>query len=147
MPRPYIPGPKDREQVFRIYRYYEVLYCKAEALQKQKRVAEAQEYYERLSQNVQSEYGAQAAYRLAEIHYNNKDYVSAENVINEFVGGGTPHAYWLARAFILLADVYYKQGSTFEAREYLESLKQSYPGKEEDIFEMIDTRLKKWKTK
>lgn len=124
----------------------EVLYCKAEALQKQKRIAEAQEYYERLSQNVQSEYGAQAAYSLAEIHYNNNDYVSAENVINDFVGAGTPHAYWLARAFILLADVYYKQGSVFEAREYLESVKQSYPGKEEDIFKMIDTRLKKWKT-
>ena len=32
-----------------------------------------------------------------------------------------------------------------QAREYLQSLKSSYPGKEKEIFNAIDTRLNKWK--
>ena len=36
-----------------------------------------------------------------------------------------------------------KQGKNIEAREYLESVKSSYPGKESDIFNDIDSRLEK----
>lgn len=47
----------------------------------------------------------------------------------------------MARGFILLSDVYARQGKTFEAREYLNALRANYPGTESDIFDMIDTRL------
>ena len=47
----------------------------------------------------------------------------------------------MARGFILLSDIYNKQGDKFQAREYLESLKANYPGKETDIKEMIEKRL------
>ena len=47
----------------------------------------------------------------------------------------------MARGFILLSDVYAKQGDNFKAREYLESLRSNYPGKEAEIFDMIDKRL------
>lgn len=124
----------------------EVSFVKAEALQKQGRTDDAKDLYESLSKNVQNEYGAQSAYNLAEILYNANELSQAETTINALIEAGTPHHYWLARAFILLADVYHKQGNTFEACEYLESLKESYPGKEQDIFQMIDERLKKWKT-
>ena len=48
----------------------------------------------------------------------------------------------MARAIILLSDIFKKQGDTFQAREYLESLQANYPGNEEDIKQMIDERLK-----
>ena len=32
-----------------------------------------------------------------------------------------------------------------QAREYLQSLKSNYPGKEKEIFNEIDSRLNKWK--
>ena len=54
---------------------------------------------------------------------------------------GTPHSYWLARGFILLSDIYAAQGKKFEAREYLNALRENYPGSESDIFMMIDSRL------
>ena len=33
-----------------------------------------------------------------------------------------------------------------QARDYLKSLKDSYPGKEKEIFNEIESRLNKWKT-
>jgi hypothetical protein len=42
---------------------------------------------------------------------------------------------------------YYHAAPVDELCEYLESLKSNYPGKEADIFSMIEERLAKWKTK
>ena len=103
--------------------------------------------FAKLSEDVRSLYGSQAAYYLAEIQYKKDNLKEAEATLNNFIDAGTPHQYWLARGFILLADVYHKQGNSFEACEYLESLKSNYPGKEADIFSMIEERLAKWKTK
>ena len=71
----------------------------------------------------------------------------AERTANSLVDAGTPHHYWLARTFILLSDIYVKQGKTSEAREYLQSLKNNYPGKERDILEAVDQRLANLKKK
>ncbi len=61
----------------------------------------------------------------------------------EFTDAGTPHEYWLARGFIILADAYSGLGKDYLAREYLNSLRDNYPGEEEDIADMIASRLKK----
>ena len=62
--------------------------------------------------------------------------------VQAFTGSGSPHAYWVARGFILQSDIYRKMGKDFEAREYLEALRDNYPGTETDIFMMIEERLK-----
>ena len=62
--------------------------------------------------------------------------------MEQLINSGTSHTYWLARAFIVLSDVYAAEGKSFEAREYLQSLRENYPGKEPDIKEMIDKRLR-----
>ena len=79
------------------------------------------------------------------MQYELGDYSGAEATVNALIEAVTPHTYWLARSFITLADVYYKQGNVAQARDYLQSLKSNYPGKEKDIFNDIETRLKKWK--
>lgn len=98
-----------------------------------------------LAKDPSSEYGAQAAYELAQMQYEMGDLSGAEQTVNTFIDKGTSHTYWLAKAFITLADVYHKQGNVSQAREYLQSLKTSYPGKEKEIFNAIETRLNKWK--
>ena len=98
-----------------------------------------------LAKDPSNEYGAQAAYELAQMQYEMGDLSGAEQTANAFIDKGTSHSYWLAKAFITLADVYHKQGNVSKAREYLQSLKTSYPGKEKEIFNAIDTRLNKWK--
>lgn len=85
--------------------------------------------------------GAKAAYYLAQGKFDRGDFDGALADVNSLIESNTPQEYWLARGFILLSDVYRRQGNTFEANEYLRSLKENYPGKEADIFEMIDSRL------
>lgn len=120
----------------------EVRYSRAVALKASGNESKAAEDLKSLSGDMQSLYGAMAAVELSEIYYKDGKLDSAEKLLNKLIDSGTPHQYWMARGFILLSDVYKKRGDKFQAREYLESLKDNYPGKEADIFEMIDTRLK-----
>lgn len=65
----------------------------------------------------------------------------ALEVAKKFVNSGSPHSYWVARGFIVLSDAYKVQKKDFEARQYLEALRDNYPGNEPDIFMMIESRL------
>ena len=106
---------------------------------------DAREIYERLAENPASLQGAKATVMMAEIDIRNGDYDSACDILEEFTDNGSPHQYWLARGFIALADAYNALGDTSLAREYILSLQENYPGNENDIKQMINSRLKSWK--
>jgi TolA-binding protein len=97
-----------------------------------------------LSKDTRTAYGAEAKYLLAQLYYNANENGKAEKELMDFIENGTPHAYWLARGFILLADVYIRQDDHFQARQYLLSLKNNYKGND-DIAGMIENRLGKLK--
>lgn len=97
-----------------------------------------------LATNCQSEAGAQAAYELAQLFYDEDNLEQAEATLNNLIDSATPHYYWLAKGFILLCDIYNDNGKTQEAIETLRNLKEKYPGYEGEIFNEIDTRLSKW---
>ena len=97
-----------------------------------------------LASDPSNEHGAQASYELSRMQYELGNYKGAEQTINALIDRGTSHTYWLAKSFLTLADVYYKQGNVSQAKEYLQSLKSNYPGKEKEIFNEIETRLNKW---
>ena len=105
---------------------------------------DAESAFRELARDPSNEYGAQASYELSRMQYELGNYKGAEQTINALIDQGTPHTYWLAKSFLTLADAYYKQGNVTQAREYLQSLKNNYPGKEKEIFNEIDARLKKW---
>ena len=107
--------------------------------------ADAEAAFRTLAKDPANEYGAQASYELSRMQYEMNNLSGAEQTINALMDAGTPHNYWLAKSFLTLADVYYKQGKVTQAREYLQSLKNNYPGKEKEIFNEIETRLNKWK--
>ena len=106
---------------------------------------DAETAFRTLAKDPNSEYGAQASYELSRMQYEMGNFNGAEQTINALIDAGTPHNYWLAKSFLTLADVYYKRGDVGQAREYLQSLKSNYPGKEKEIFNEIDSRLNKWK--
>ena len=94
-----------------------------------------------LSKDTRNAYGAEAKYLLAQLYYNIRQYDSAEKEVLDYINVSTPHSYWLARSFILLADVYMKNEKYIEAKQYLISLRQSYQAND-DIASMIESRLK-----
>ena len=57
-----------------------------------------------------------------------------------FAAMNTQHQYWLARCFIVLADIYLDRGDWFQAKQYLLSLKTNYRN-QDDVQPMIDSRL------
>ncbi|MDO4319927.1 MAG: tetratricopeptide repeat protein [Bacteroidales bacterium] len=105
--------------------------------------AEARDMWRRIAGETDDLYGVKSAYYLAESLYDSRDYDGAREAVEAVIDSATPHTYWLARAFILLSDIYAAQGKTYEAREYLRSLRDNYPGNETDIMQMIDSRLNK----
>jgi len=120
----------------------EARYLRGKSYLKLGETAKAKDDFSALSKDTRTEYGAEAKYQLAQLYFNNKDITRAEKELLDFIEKGTPHQYWLARGFILLADVYVEKGDVFQARQYLTSLKRNYSGSE-DINRMIEERMEK----
>ncbi len=123
----------------------EAIFSRALALDLTGKTAEARSEWGKLAGNTDDLYGAKSAFYLAESFYDGGDRLKARKQVETLIDSATPHTYWLARAFILLSDIYAADGKIFEAREYLNSLRDNYPGSKTDIFQMIDTRLSKMK--
>lgn len=120
----------------------EALFLRSESYYATGRPAEAVADWQALSANSATEYGAQANICLAQYAFNTEQYQAAEDVLLKFIDSGTPHTYWLARGFILLADVYNKTDRQIEAEQYLLSLKSNY-SENEEINQMIEERLER----
>ena len=58
------------------------------------------------------------------------EYHEAENLIFELIDHYAAYDYWVARSFILLADVYMKLDNTFQAKQTLQSIIDNYKGHE-----------------
>lgn len=98
--------------------------------------------FEELAKDTRTKEGAEAKYMVAQIMFDKEQYSGCEEVIMQYIETGTPHSYWMARSFVLLSDLYAKQGKTLEATQYLNSLRNNYSG-DDDIDGMITERLEK----
>ena len=119
----------------------EAQFSRALALDQTGDTKAAREAWTQLAENTDDLYGAKSSYYLAQSLMDSGETESARREVEKLIDSGTPHTYWLARGFILLSDIFAKQGKNFEAREYLNSLRENYPGNESDIFQMIEQRL------
>ena len=119
----------------------ELRYYRAKACLAQKKNEGAIEDLRILAKDTRNVYGAEAKYLLAQLYYDIRQYDNAEKEVMDYISVSTPHSYWLARSFVLLADVYMRNDKYIEAKQYLISLKQSYQAKD-DIASMIESRLK-----
>jgi TolA-binding protein len=98
-----------------------------------------------LARDTRTVRGAEARYLLAQYYFDTGSPMEARIVIQDYIRQGTPHAYWLARSFILLSDIYAAEGDRLQARQYLESLQTNYKQTNDDIHSSIKERLNQWK--
>jgi TolA-binding protein len=119
---------------------YEAHYCRAKAYIATGQETTAVKDLLAIADDISIEMGAEAKYLYAEHLYNQGEYQKSEEIIMQFISEGTTHQYWLARCFVLLADIYIAQGDDFMGKQYLLSLQENYSA-DDDITSLITVRL------
>lgn len=102
---------------------------------------QALELWQGVAPRTDELYGAMSAFALAETLYSQGRLDGALEAAQALTTSRSPHRYWVARAFILQADILKAQDKPYEAREYLRALLRNYPGNETDIRVMAQERL------
>jgi TolA-binding protein len=102
---------------------------------------EALKDFRKVAKEVTSQEGAESKYRVAELLYKKDQISESEKVVTEFIDQNTPHQYWMARIFLLLADISIKKGDTLQARATLQSLKEYYTVDNDGILDEVKARM------
>src|SRR5450759_320391 len=97
--------------------------------------------FRKVATEVTSIEGAESKYRVAEL-LNKKDKTAeAEKIITEFIDQKSPHQFWMARVFLLLADISIKKGDSLQARATLQSLKDYYTVDNDGILDEVKAKI------
>lgn len=123
----------------------EALHTRAKALLASGEGAKAAADLKILASDTRTKQGAEAKYLLAQHLFDSNSHEECEKEILNYIETGTPHAYWMARSFVLLSDLYMAQGRNMEAKQYLLSLQNNYSG-DDNIASLINERLQKLST-
>jgi TolA-binding protein len=111
----------------------ETRFAKAKALLAKERQMLALEEFKKVATEVKSAEGAESKYRIAEIYYQRKEIDNAEKVISDFADKTTPHQFWMAKSFLLWADIFEEKGDNFQAIQTLQSLIDYYEKTDDGI--------------
>jgi len=95
----------------------------------------------KLSADTNSAEGAEAKFLVAEILFEKLKLKESEKEIMDFIDKNSPHQFWLAKSFLLLSDIYLKNGDEFQAKHTLKSIEENYPEKEDGILEATRQKL------
>jgi len=82
----------------------------------------ANQEYTVVSKLMQGSIAAEAKYYQALIQYKTGDYKESEKIVFELINEFGSYDEWIAKGFILLADIYVKYGNTFQAKQTLQSI-------------------------
>lgn len=81
--------------------------------------------YGALAGSANGDYMGEATYRRAEILFQQDDLDGAERIIEQVVNN--PGAdYWLAKCFVLWADIFHRRGNDIQAKQTLQSVIDNY---------------------
>lgn len=107
------------------------------------RLDEAMPRYKIISRETKSREGAESKYKVALIYYIQNADTIAQNEIYDFVEKNTSHQFWLAKSFLLLADIFLKQQDDFQAKQTLLSIIENYQITTDEILPEANSRLQK----
>lgn len=115
----------------------------AEQLRGQGMWKEAVKVYRKLGAEVKSAEGAASAYYILQDTFESGDLDKAEKAAFAFIDKQTPQAYWLAKAYLLLGDVYARKGDVFQARATYQSVADGYSPADDGIVAEAKERIGK----
>ncbi len=95
--------------------------------------------------NMKTRNGSEAQYRVAELLFDAGKTGEAEAEILKFADVNTSHQYWLAKAFLLLGDIYVKKGDDFQAKATYQSIVDGYTATDDGIAEEAHRKLENLK--
>ena len=95
-----------------------------------KKYAEAEKELTITTNLSTGELGAEALYNTALIKYRKNKLEAAENLIYELPEKYPTFDYWIAKGFILVADIYVARDDLFQAEQTLTSVIENYKGNE-----------------
>lgn len=122
----------------------EARYYEASGLLRSDNAEEGEKLLKELAKKPDTLSGAKAAVELGEWQLAQGRSKDALKTLEQFTDAGSVHAYWLARGFIALAAAYHAEGNDYLAAEYLKSLRDNYPGDEEDIRKAIESGISEY---
>ena len=120
-------------------------YIKAKSLLATSRRDEALAVFKVLANEPATAEGAEARYILIQDAYDRADYNAVQQGVFDFSDKSGGQNYWLARAYITLADTFIQIGKADQAKATLESIRDGYTPKrpDDDIQDLVQSRLNK----
>ena len=119
----------------------EATFMRAKANYSMNKYEEAFTDFRKVAIEVSSVEGAESKYRVAELLDKKNLPEQSEKVITEFIDQNSPHQYWMARIFLLLADISIKKGDVLQARATLQSLNDYYSVDNDGILDDVKSKL------
>ncbi len=114
----------------------------ATELRREGELQEALALYKLLSDTeVSTAEGGEAAYRCIEALFDKGEWKQCEEQIFRLSESKNPNNYWLAESFILLGDIYLKQGDNFQARATWQSVADGYSPADDGVVEKARQRI------
>ena len=101
----------------------------------------ALEEFTLISKNCKSAIEAEAKYLTADIYFKQNQLDLTENVVFDFVKKNTPQQKWLAKSFLLLADVYISKKDYFQAKATLQSVIDNYKITDDGMIDDAKSKL------
>lgn len=105
---------------------------------------EAMVQFRILSAEPSTAEGAESCCILIQDAYDRADYEGVQRAVYDFSGKAGGQNYWLAKAYIILADAFVQLGHSSRAKDTLESILAGYtPDTPDDIAPTVKSRLEK----
>jgi TolA-binding protein len=119
----------------------EALFMSAKANYSLNNFEDALRDFRKVATEVTSIQGAESKFRVAELLDKKGQTAESERTISEFIDQKSPHQYWMARVFLLLADISIRKGDSLQARATLQSLKDYYTVDNDGILDEVKAKL------
>ena len=120
-------------------------YIKAKSYMATSRRDEALALFRSLSSQPATAEGAEARYIIIQDAFDRADYDAVQKAVFDFSDKSGGQNYWLARAYLTLADTFVQIGKTEQAKATLESIRDGYTPErpDEEIQDLVQSRLYK----